>query len=90
MQKKSKVMVNSNYASIHAYITLYGNKLKEVNKFSYIGATLSKDRSCEIEIKIILALAISAMIRLYTIYGISNISTLSKITVCTVHLNYKY
>ena len=50
--EKSKVMVNSNDTSIHANITIYGNTLEEVNTFSYLGATISKDGSCEIEIKI--------------------------------------
>ena len=57
-------MVNSNDTSIHANITLYGNKLEEVNTFCYLGATLSKDGSCETLPKIRLALATSAMIHL--------------------------
>ena len=42
VQKKSKVMVNSNDSSLHADITINDNKLEEVNKFCYLGATLSK------------------------------------------------
>ena len=54
---KKKVMVNSNDPTLHADITLNHNKLEEVNKFCYVGATLSKDGSCETDIRIRLALA---------------------------------
>ena len=64
--QKSKVMVNSNDFFFHADITLNDNKL-EVNKLCYLGAILSKDGPCENDIKIRLALATSAMIRLYVI-----------------------
>ena len=67
--EKSKVMVNTNETSIHVNITLYGNKLEEVNKLCYLCVSLSKDGSCETEIKIRLSLATSAMIRLYTIWN---------------------
>ena len=50
--EKSKVMVNSNDSSRHADITLNDNKQEEVNKFHYLGATLSKDGSCETDIRI--------------------------------------
>ena len=65
--EKSKVMVNSNDNSLNANITLYGEKLEEVDKFCYLGSTLTRDGSCEAEISIRLALATSAMVRLYTI-----------------------
>ena len=52
--EKSKVMVNSNDNSIHANITLYGEKLEEVDKFGYLGSTL-RDGSCEADIRIRLA-----------------------------------
>ena len=71
---KSKVMVNINGTSIHSNITIYGNKLEEVNIFCYLVATLSNDGSCETEIKRILALATSAMIRLYTIWNSKHIN----------------
>ena len=67
--EKSKVMVNSNDSSFHADITLNDNKLEEVNKLCYLGATLSKDGYCEIDIRIRLALSTSAMIRLYCIWN---------------------
>ena len=47
---KIKVMVNSNDSSLHADITLNDNKLEEVNTFCYLGATMSKDGSCETDI----------------------------------------
>ena len=72
--EQSKVMVNSNGTSINANITLYGNKLEEVNKICYLGATLSKDGSCETDIKIRLALATSSMIRLYIIWNSKHIN----------------
>ena len=63
-------MVNSNNSlNLHADITLHDNKLEEINKFCYIGATLSKNRSCETDIIIRLGLATSAMIRLYVIWN---------------------
>ena len=65
----SKVMVNSNDSSLHADITLNDNKMEEFNKLCYLGATLSKDGSCETDIRIRLALATSAMIRLYVIWN---------------------
>ena len=55
--ENSKVIVNGNDTSIHANITLYTNKLEDVNKLCYLDVNLSKDGSCEIEIKIRLALA---------------------------------
>ena len=48
--EKNKVMVNINDSSRHADITLNDNKLEEVNTFCYLGATLSKDGSCETDI----------------------------------------
>ena len=65
--RKSKVMVNSNDSSLHAEITLNDNTLEVVNAFCYLGETLSNDDSCETDIRIRLALATSAMIRIYVI-----------------------
>ena len=72
--EKSKVMVNSNDNSIYANITLYGEKLEKVDKFCYLGSTLSIDGSCEAEIRIGLALDTSAMVRLYTIWNSKQIT----------------
>ena len=57
--EKNKVMVSSNNSSLHDDITLNDNKLEEVNTLYYLGATLSKDGSCETDIRIRLALATS-------------------------------
>ena len=86
-------MVNINDTSIyciciHANTTLYGNKLEGVNKLCYLGATLSKYGSCKTEIKIRLALATSAMIRIYTIWNSKHINFKLKYN-CTLHLYYK-
>ena len=60
--ENSKVMVNTNDNSIHENITLYGEKLEEVDKFCYLGATLTRDRSSETEIRIRLYLDTSVMV----------------------------
>ena len=67
--EKSNVMIHSNDSSLHADITLNDNKLEEVNKFCYLGATMLKGGSCETDIRIQIALATSAMIRLYVIWN---------------------
>ena len=70
-------MVNTNDNSIHANITLYGEKLEEVDKFCYTGATPNRDGSCVTDIRIRLSLAICAMvyrIRLYTIWNSKQIN----------------
>ena len=56
----SKVMLNTNDNSIHANITLYREKLEEVDKFCYMGSTLTRDGSCEADIRIRLGLATPA------------------------------
>ena len=55
------------------YIYIYGCKLEEVEKFKYIGATLTKNGTCEQEVRIRLAQAISAMVRLTTIWNSTHI-----------------
>ena len=62
-------MVNTNDNSIHANIILYREKLEEVNKFCYLGATLTRDRSCETDIRIRVSFATSAIVRLYTLWN---------------------
>ena len=64
--EKSKVMINSN-ENQHADIYLYGCKLEEVEKFKYLGATLTKNGTCDQEVRIRLAQATSAMVKLTTI-----------------------
>ena len=66
-------MFNSDESSLHADIRLNDNKLEEVNKLCYLGATLSKDCSSETEIRIRLALATPAIILLYVIWDIRHI-----------------
>ena len=53
----------------HSNIQLYGEKLEEVDQFNYLGATLTKDGSSDSDIKIRLAQATSAMVRLTTIWS---------------------
>ena len=67
--EKSRIMVNSNDSSLHDNNTLNDNKLEEVNSFCYLGAIMSKDGTCETDIRIRIALATSAMIRLYVIWN---------------------
>ena len=67
-------MVDFNNNSIHANITLYGEKLEEVDKFCYPGSTLTIYGSCEADIRIRLALASSAMVWLYTILNSKQIT----------------
>ena len=64
--EKSKVMINSN-ENQHADIYLYGCKLEEVEKFKYLGTTLTKNGTCDQEVRIRLAQATSAMVKLTTI-----------------------
>ena len=70
--EKSKVMINSN-ENQYADIYLYGCKLEEVEKFKYLGATLTKNRTCDQELRIRLAQATSAMVRLTTIWKSTHI-----------------
>ena len=68
--EKSKVMINSN-ENQHGHIYLYGYKLDEVEKFKYLGAYLTKNGTCDQELRI--RLAISAMVRLTTIWKSTHI-----------------
>ena len=67
--EKTKIMINSNNRNLHTNIQLYGEKLEEVDQFKYIGATITKYGSSDSEIKIRLAQATSAMVRLTTIWN---------------------
>ena len=71
--EKSKVMINTNNAK-SADITLYVNKLEEVDKFVYLGSTITSDGKSDNEIRIRLAQSTSAMIRLYTIWNSKHIN----------------
>ena len=65
-------MINSN-KNHHTDIYLYGCKLEEVEKFKYLVATLTKNRTCDQELRIRLAQATSAMVRLTTIWKSTHI-----------------
>ena len=71
--EKSKVMINTNNAK-SVDITLYENKLEEVDKFVYLGSTIISDGKSDNEIRIRLAQSTSAMIRLYTIWNSKHIN----------------
>ena len=71
--EKSKVMINTNHSK-SVDITLYGNKLEEVDKCVYLGSTITSDRKSDNEIRIRLAQSTSAMIRLYTIWNSKHIN----------------
>ena len=66
--EKSKTMVNSNTNNVYAKIIMNGEELEEVNQFKYLGATLKKYGSSEGEIKIRIATATSAIVRLGKIW----------------------
>ena len=70
--EKSKIMVNSTNDT-SARITMNGEPLEEVTQFKYLGATLSRDGSCTVEVSIRIAQATAAMSRLNIIWK-SNIS----------------
>ena len=66
--EKSKTMVNSNKNNVHAKIIMNGEEMEEVNQFKYLGATLKKNGSSEGEIRIRIATATSAIVRLDKIW----------------------
>ena len=72
---KSKVMANErDQVELPREITVGGNILETVEKFKYLGVTLSKDGKSESEIKIRIATATSALVRLKTIWKSNKIS----------------
>ena len=76
--EKSKTMVNSRYESVYGNIRMNGEILVEVDKFKYLGATITKDGTSEAEIRIILATSTSALIRLKTIWKSTKIGFKTK------------
>ena len=66
--EKSKTIINSNKNNVHAEIIMNGEELEEVNKFKYFGARLKKDGSSEGDIRIRIATATSAIVRLDKIW----------------------
>ena len=74
-QDKSKVMVNERYqVELPREITISGNILETVDKFKYLGVTLTKDGKSESEINIRMTTATSALVRLNTIWKSNKIS----------------
>ena len=63
---------------ISAVISMNGQKLEQVISFKYPGATLCKNGTCSAEIRIKIALATAAMVRLNRIYRCNTISFASK------------
>ena len=53
---------------------MYGTLLEDVNTFKYIGATLTSDGALYNELRIQLATAMSAMVRLDKIWNSKNIT----------------
>ena len=77
--EKSKVMVNGNDNSNEAHIIMNGQTLEEVEAFKYLGATLTKDGRSSTEVKIRLAISMSAMAGLSKIWRSKDISFPTKI-----------
>ena len=79
-QEKSKVMVNErDKVELPREITMGGKILETVYKFKYLGVTLTKNGKSESEIKIIMATATSALVRLKTIWKSNKFSIQTKI-----------
>ena len=76
--EKSKVLVNS-ASNTAAEIYMNGQQLEEVDAFKYLGATLTKDGRSTTEIKIRIAMAISSMTKLTTIWRNREISFPTKL-----------
>ena len=77
-QEKSKVMMNKRM-ELPREITMCGKILETVDKFKYLGVTLTKDGKSEPDIKIIMATATSALVRLKTILKSNKIIIQTKI-----------
>ena len=71
--EKSKVMVNSRDET-HAVIFMNGEQLEEVDTFTYLGGTITKDGTSRTEVQKRIAMATSAMARLSRIWKSNNIS----------------
>ena len=76
--EKSKVMVNTTDART-GNIMLNQQQLEEVNSFKYLGAILSVDGSCEVEIRARIGTATAAMARLNRIWSSKSISLTRKL-----------
>ena len=79
-QEKSKVMVNErDQVELPREITIGRKILETVDKFKYLGVTLTKDGKSEYEVKLIMATGTSALVALQTIWKINKISIQTKI-----------
>ena len=83
--EKSKIMTNSTN-NISADISMNGQKLEEPTSFKYLGATLCKNGTCSVEVRIRIASAMAAMVKLNRIWRSNTISFVSKVkmTKCLV------
>ncbi|KAI8494650.1 hypothetical protein Bbelb_278760 [Branchiostoma belcheri] len=71
--EKSKVMVNSRN-EVKAVIYMNGEQLEEVDFFTYLGGTITKDGSSQEEVRRRLGVATSAFSRLSRLWKTNNIS----------------
>ncbi|KAI8487879.1 hypothetical protein Bbelb_343270 [Branchiostoma belcheri] len=71
--EKSKVMVNSRN-EVKAVIYMNGEQLEEVDSFTYLGGTITKDGSSQEEVRRRLGVATSAFSRLSRLWKTNNIS----------------
>ena len=78
-QTKSKVLVNSTNQNTPINIMMNSQNLEEVDDFKYLGSTLSIDGTSTKEIKIRIAVAMSSMSRLNTIWKSRDISFKTKL-----------
>ena len=75
--EKSKAMLNSS-TSTTVTITMNGEELEQVESFKYLGSTLTADGRSTAEVKIRLAVAMSAMSGLSRVWKSKDISFISK------------
>ena len=83
--ENSKIITNS-MSNISADISMNGQKLEEPTSFKYLGATLCKNGTCSVEVRIRIASAMAAMVKLNRIWRSNTISFVSKVkmTKCLV------
>ena len=80
-----KVMTSSrNNISVH--ISTNGQRLEEVTSFRYLGATLCKDGTCSGEVRIRIASATAAMVRLNRVWRCNTKFKLHKSLVTSILL----
>ena len=77
--EKSKVLINEHTVGVYDRITMNGEKLETVEKFKYLGSTMTKNGKSDKEIKIRMATANAAMLNLETIWKSRSITLHTKI-----------